>query len=55
MMLSQGLLAGLGAKHALVERLSQFWADTVQDWTKGSGGGWDSDDEVGRHSFRPRF
>ncbi|CAK9070338.1 DnaJ homolog subfamily B member 6 [Durusdinium trenchii] len=46
LVLSQGVVAGLGAKHSLVERLAEFWAETVKDWTKGAGGGWDSDDEV---------
>ena len=55
MMLSQGLLAGLGAKHRLVEKLSQFWADSVEQWTKGSQGGWDSDDEAGERAFGSRF
>eukprot|EP00913_Durusdinium_trenchii_P002191 g2023.t1 len=43
---ADGVVAGLGAKHSLVERLAEFWAETVKDWTKGAGGGWDSDDEA---------
>lgn len=46
LVLSQGVVGGLGGKHTLVERLADFWAETVKEWTKGAGGGWDSDDEV---------
>lgn len=46
LVLSQGLVGGLGGKHSLVERLAEFWTETLKEWTKGSGGGWDSDDEV---------
>eukprot|EP00439_Symbiodinium_sp_Y106_P083899 s856_g24.t1 len=27
-------------------RLVDFWSETLKEWTKGSGGAWDSDDEV---------
>ncbi|CAJ1375881.1 unnamed protein product [Effrenium voratum] len=45
LVLSQGLVAGLGAKHSLVDKLVEFWSETLKEWTKGAGGGWDSDDE----------
>ncbi|CAE7253824.1 KIN14N [Symbiodinium sp. CCMP2456] len=46
LMLSQGLVTGLGSKHGLVAKLVDFWSETLKEWTKGAGGAWDSDDEV---------
>jgi len=44
LMLTQGVVQGLGA-HDLVRKLTDFWAESLKD-SKGSGGAWDSDDEV---------
>lgn len=48
LILTQGLIQGLGGAHGHVRKLVDFWVESLKDSGVGSGGGMDSDDEVNK-------